>query len=86
MQRANINTFVDAIVTDIEMPQMDGLALCRGVKETLNLKIPVVIFSSLIDAQMAEKCKRVGANAYMSKPKIDDLRHLINKSCGEVSS
>lgn len=65
---------VDLIVTDIEMPQMDGLTFCRHIKEDQHLSgIPVVIFSSLINEQMAQKCKEVGADAYLSKPRSKEL-------------
>ena len=80
-KKTSIRSIVDALITDIEMPQMDGLALCRSVKEILGLNLPVIIFSSLIDAQMAEKCKRVGADAFMSKPKIDELRNMLSICC-----
>ncbi|MBU2643542.1 chemotaxis protein [bacterium] len=65
---------VDLVITDIEMPQMDGLTFCRKIKEDKRLaKIPVVIFSSLINDQMAIKCREVGADAFLSKPRTKDL-------------
>ncbi len=70
------------LVTDIEMPSMDGLALCRNVKETLGLKkLPVVVFSSLINAQMAAKCHSVGADAYISKPEFSKLIWIVDRFC-----
>ncbi|NQU64673.1 MAG: chemotaxis protein CheV [SAR324 cluster bacterium] len=65
---------VSLIITDIEMPQMDGLTFCRKIKEDERLsEIPVVIFSSLINEHMALKCKEVGANGYLSKPRTREL-------------
>ncbi len=65
---------VSLIITDIEMPQMDGLTFCRKIKEDQWLsEIPVVMFSSLINEQMALKCKEVGANDYLSKPRSKEL-------------
>ncbi len=70
------------LISDIEMPCMDGLALCRHVKETLGLrKMPVIMFSSLINEQMAEKCRSVGADAYISKPEFAKLVGLIDQNC-----
>ncbi len=65
---------VSLIITDIEMPQMDGLTFCRKIKEDQWLsEIPVVMFSSLINEQMALKCEEVGANDYLSKPRSKEL-------------
>lgn len=70
----------DLLISDIEMPKMDGLTLCRRIKEDPVLKaIPVIMFSSLITEQMAYHCDQVGADGYMSKPQITDLIKLIDK-------
>lgn len=72
----DISTELNLIITDIEMPQMDGLTLCRKVKKELGLQIPVIMFSSLINKQMALKCDAVGAEAYTSKPETEKLIQL----------
>ena len=62
------------IVTDIEMPQMDGHALTRKIKENSNLaKLPVLIFSSLITDDFRHKGDQVGAEDQISKPEIAEL-------------
>lgn len=69
----------DIIVTDIEMPRMDGHRLTRLVKSDDKLKhIPVVIFSSLIDEDMRRKGKQVGADEQLSKPEIGHLVQIID--------
>ncbi len=78
-----ISTFADSekvtddislVVSDIEMPQMDGHRLTKLIKDHRNLsKIPVFLFSSLIDDQMKEKGKSVGADEQFSKPQIGGL-------------
>ena len=69
-----ITEFITIMLTDIEMPKMDGLTLCNKIKNDLRLNnLPVVIFSSLINEQMAEKCIQVGADNYISKPKMDEV-------------
>ncbi len=76
------NSTVDILITDIEMPKMDGLALCKYVKtEPFYAKIPVVVFSSLINEQMVLKCKEVGADGYITKPEIGTLVGLIDGMC-----
>ena len=62
------------VVTDIEMPQMDGHALTRKIKENSNLrKLPVLIFSSLITDDLRHKGDQVGAEDQISKPEIAEL-------------
>ena len=73
---------LDMLVTDIEMPKMDGLTLCRKVREELGLKkLPIIMFSSLITEQMATKCESVGANGSISKPQIPELVEMVDKFC-----
>ncbi|HJV46326.1 MAG TPA: chemotaxis protein [Bacillota bacterium] len=76
----DINNQVNLLITDIEMPQMDGLHLTKRVKDHPNLKdIPVIIFSSLISDDLRHKGERVGANGQVSKPEIDSLVQLIDQ-------
>jgi two-component system chemotaxis response regulator CheV len=71
---------LDLLITDIEMPQLDGHALTRRVKEHKILKkLPVIIFSSLITGDLMHKGESVGADAQMSKPEIENLVKLIDK-------
>lgn len=71
------------LITDIEMPEMDGHRLLRLVREDEALKdVPVVIFSSLINEDMKRKGEQLGANAQVSKPEIGDLVHIIDELVG----
>ncbi len=73
---------LNLLVTDIEMPKMDGMALCRRVREELGLKnLKVIMFSSLITEQMAAKCASIGANASISKPQIPELVEMVDQFC-----
>ncbi len=72
----------DAIISDIEMPQMDGLTLCKKTRKDLCLQeIPIIMFSSLINEQMVLKCKSVGASAAISKPEINKLVTMLDEMC-----
>ncbi|MBU8768367.1 chemotaxis protein [Cytobacillus oceanisediminis] len=71
---------VQIMITDIEMPQMDGHHLTKKVKDHPVLaKIPVIIFSSLITEDLRHKGQMVGANAQVSKPEIAELVLLIDQ-------
>lgn len=71
---------VNLIITDIEMPEMDGHRLTKLVKDDPRLKkIPVVIFSSLIDDQMRAKGEALGADEQLTKPEIGHLVHVIDE-------
>ena len=70
------------IVSDIEMPKMDGLTFCKKIKGDTGLKkIPFIIFSSLINEQMVLKCKSVGAGSYVTKPETNKLVSILDEIC-----
>jgi two-component system chemotaxis response regulator CheV len=71
---------VKCIITDIEMPLMDGHRLTKLVKSDDDLKgIPLIIFSSLINDQMRAKGESLGADVQLSKPEIGLLVGEIDK-------
>lgn len=57
---------VNLVLTDIEMPRLDGLTLCKKLK-TLAPNLPVMVLSSMITDQIISKCRAVGADDYLSK-------------------
>ena len=68
------------LITDIEMPRMDGHRLTKLIKTDKVLRdIPVIVFSSLIDDNMRKKCEEVGADAQLSKPEIGALIGIVEK-------
>lgn len=69
----------NVIISDIEMPRMDGLALTRNIKSDPKLKqIPVILFSSLITPDTLHKGKQVGADNQIAKPQLGELVELID--------
>ena len=79
-QPGPIEDKVSCIITDIEMPKMDGHRLLKLIREDEELKhIPVIIFSSLINDEMRSKGERLGATAQITKPEIANLVSLIDK-------
>ena len=69
-----ITDHIACVISDIEMPKMDGHRLTKLIKDDTVLKdIPVILFSSLINDQMYLKGQSVGADAQFSKPQIKEL-------------
>lgn len=81
----HVDQKVALVITDIEMPAMDGHRLTKLIKSDKKLKqIPVIIFSSLINDELYIKGKQLGADEQISKPEIANLveviDHLLQKS------
>ncbi len=73
-EEKSIDSYVQVVVSDIEMPQMDGHNLCRRIKEDPVLKsLPVILFSSLITDRLRHKGESVGADDQISKPEVTRL-------------
>lgn len=65
---------VAAVITDIEMPQMDGHHLTKRIKTDPRFEgLPVIIFSSLVNDEMRHKGEELGVDAQLSKPEIGRL-------------
>ena len=74
---------VSLIVTDLEMPQMDGHRLTKLVKDSPRYKkIPLIIFSSLISEEMRIKGRQLGADEQLSKPEIGHLVGVMDSLFG----
>ncbi|MBQ4536280.1 MAG: chemotaxis protein CheV [Lachnospiraceae bacterium] len=78
-REGSLHEHVRCIITDIEMPEMDGHRLTKLVKSDEETKhIPVVIFSSLVNEEMKKKGAALGADAQLSKPEIGMLVKIID--------
>ena len=75
----NVRDKVHCIITDIEMPLMDGHRLTKLCKtDDVLKKIPLVIFSSLVNDEMRRKGEQLGADAQLTKPEIGMLVSAID--------
>ncbi len=73
-EKRPIYDYIDIVISDIEMPQMDGYRLCQSVKQDQVLKaLPVVLFSSLINDKQIHKGQSVGADEQITKPESANL-------------
>ncbi len=79
-EHGDLKEHVQCVITDIEMPIMDGHRLTKLIKDDEDTKdIPVVIFSSLVNDDMRRKGEALGADAQLSKPEIGNLVREIDK-------
>lgn len=79
-REGTLKDHVQCIITDIEMPIMDGHRLTKLVKSDDATKdIPVIIFSSLVNEDMKKKGNALGADAQLSKPEIGNLVKVIDE-------
>jgi len=69
-----LSEYVDLLVSDIEMPRMDGFSLTKLVKEDDVLKeLPVILYSSIITDELRHKGISVGADEQISKPELGKM-------------
>ena len=83
--KGTVRQDVHCIITDIEMPLMDGHRLTKLCKSDDEIKkIPLIIFSSLVNEEMRKKGEQLGADAQLTKPEIgmlvEAIDNLIDKS------
>ncbi|MFO0899826.1 MAG: chemotaxis protein [Pirellulales bacterium] len=75
---------VGVLVSDVEMPRMDGLTLTRRIRENPQLaSLPVIIFSSIVSRDNAKKGQQVGADAQVAKPRYADLAQTLERLLAE---
>jgi len=78
--RKDVTDFIDIVLSDIEMPEMDGYSLCQKIKNDPVLKkLPVILFSSLITEKLRHKGESVGADAQFAKPNPVELVHDLKE-------
>jgi len=78
---ASVDDQIGMVLTDLEMPEMDGFTLTRRIKDTASLRhIPVVIHSSLSGSANVEHVRKVGANGYVAKFEPSELASVMRKA------
>ncbi len=86
-EQGTLKQNVACVVTDIEMPQMDGHRLLKLIKNDPELKeIPVIVFSSLINEDMRKKGESLGADAQLSKNEIGEFIKKLDEIIAEKTN
>ncbi|MCU5773284.1 chemotaxis protein [Erwiniaceae bacterium BAC15a-03b] len=77
---------ISLVLTDLEMPEMDGFTLTRNIKtDTVLRQLPVVIHSSLSGSANEDHVRKVGANGYVAKFEINELSAVLHRVMDEAS-
>lgn len=77
---ASISDFVSAVITDVEMPRMDGMHLVKRLRESKAYQqMPILMFSSLMSEDNRTKAMALGANDTITKPEIGRMVGMIDK-------
>lgn len=81
LQKIEDNRFPSLIVTDLNMPETNGLELLKTLKTTERLKtIPVVVWSTANDPKEMKSARLLGAEDYVIKPiRLTGYQELINR-------
>lgn len=87
LQAIRSGSVPDMIITDIKMPQMDGLTLCQHLREEYP-ELPVVILSAYEEFPLVKKALQLGAVDYILKIDLDieDLQRIIDQVAAVRSS
>lgn len=75
-----LSELIDAVVTDVEMPRMDGMHLLKRLRESEAYRsLPIVMFSSLMSEDNRAKALALGANDTITKPEIGRMVSMMDK-------
>ncbi|NRF15622.1 chemotaxis protein [Vibrio coralliilyticus] len=75
-----VTELVDAVVTDVEMPRMDGMHLVKRLRDSEAYKeLPIVMFSSLMSDDNRAKALALGANDTITKPEIGRMVAMMDQ-------
>ncbi|MCX7427769.1 MAG: chemotaxis protein CheW [Planctomycetia bacterium] len=70
----------DLVISDVEMPQVDGFHLTRRIKQHPELRqLPVLLYSSIVTPDNQKKGMAVGADAQVSKPELGKVVQLADE-------
>ena len=78
-EKMPVSGFVNAVITDVEMPRMDGMHLLKRLRDTPSYKeMPIVMFSSLMSDDNRQKALQLGANDTITKPEIGRMVGMMD--------
>jgi two-component system chemotaxis response regulator CheV len=79
-ENKKVNDFIEIVISDIEMPLLDGFTLTKKIKNDQDLKeIPVILYSSIITDELRHKGEAVQADVQVSKPELNKMAEMAIK-------
>jgi len=69
-------THCDLVISDLEMPRMNGVELCRAIRGSSHAQVPVMIVTSVGEALEKRRALESGADAYIIKSEFEQARFL----------
>jgi len=69
-------TRCDLVITDLEMPRMNGVELCRAIRSSNRAQVPVMVVTSVGDPAEKRRALEAGADAYIIKNEFEQARFL----------
>ena len=66
----------DLVITDLEMPRMNGVELCQSIRMSSRAQIPVMVVTSVGDPVEKRRALESGADAYIIKSEFEQARFL----------
>ncbi len=85
-QGLDLRDKVALVLTDLEMPEMDGIALTQKIKQDPRFQgLPVMVHSSLAGVATEQQAKKAGADAYLEKFVAKELGHSILKMLADAA-
>jgi len=70
---------VDLVITDVEMPRVDGLALTLNIRQSERPDTPVIVYSSIGEEGMKSRAAFPKADAHITKLNLDELMTTVEK-------
>jgi CheY-like chemotaxis protein len=76
---------LDLILMDIRMPKLDGVQVCKQLKENIEYhNIPIILYSALLTEEHIEEGRKAGADAMLKKPfELKALIEVIKRKLGQ---
>ena len=68
---------VDLVITDIEMPVMNGMELIKHIRQSLNANIPIIALSSRASSDFTKQAYELGVDIYLEKMVVKSIKHAV---------
>lgn len=77
----------DLVVTDLHMPEMDGITLVRGIRKAECCRFtPIIVFTNPVEPERLEEVRKAGATAWINKPfQPGDLLRMVERFLGPAT-